>query len=82
MNAKLTFAEPRPSRTVATAALATVIALSLLWGVAALFQSRGEPLGQLAAAERACAELTYQSEREECMREWIARAQATEVARR
>ncbi len=82
MNAKLTFAEPRPSRTVATAALATVISLGILWSVAALFQSRGMPLEQLAAAERACGELAYQSEREVCVKEWVARAQASPVARR
>lgn len=82
MNAKLTFAETRPSRTIAAAALATVIALGILWSVAALFQSRGVPLEQLAAAERACRELAYESERVVCMREWVARAQATTVARR
>lgn len=82
MNAKLALPEPRPSRVVASAALATVIARRLLWGVAALFESRGAPLEQLAAAERACADLKYQSEREICMKEWVARAQETQVARR
>jgi hypothetical protein len=38
-----------------------------------LFQSRGMPMAELAAAERACAGQTYVSDRELCMREWVAR---------
>lgn len=82
MNAKLSFDHPRPSQTIAAAAAATVIALSLLWGVVTLFQSRGESLEQLAAAERACAKHDYQSDREACMKRWVAENSQTSVARR
>lgn len=82
MNARPTFAEQRPGRTVAVAALATVIALGILWGVATLFQSRGEPFEPLAAAQWACADHTYQSEREACMTQWLAASQTNHVASR
>jgi len=82
MNANLNFDHPRPSHTVAAAALATVIALSLFWAVATLFQSRGEPFAELAAAERACATYDYQSDREACMKRWVAENGQTSVARR
>ena len=51
MNAKLNFAPPSSTVTVATAALATVIAMGILWAVVTLFQSRGAPMERLAAAE-------------------------------
>lgn len=62
------------------AALATLIAVGILAGVTGLFQSRGAPMAQLAAAERACADQTYVSDRENCMREWIAAASGYSVA--
>ncbi len=58
--------------TVAAAALATVIALGILWGVAVLFQSKGAPMERLVAAEHACARYIYLSERQACMNEWLA----------
>jgi len=83
MTTKPIFATVRPSQTVAAATLATVIALGILWAVVTLFQSRGEPMERLAAAERACSHHAYQSEREACIKEWIARTQSsTSVARR
>jgi hypothetical protein len=82
MNAKLNLASPSSTLTVATAALATVIALGILWAVVTLFQSRGAPMGRLAAAERACAEHAYQSERAACMNEWLAASQPGTIARR
>jgi hypothetical protein len=82
MNAKPAFAELRPGHTVAFAALATVVALGILWGVATLFQSRGEPLERLAAAERACAQHAFQSGREACIQQWIAQSRGTHVANR
>ena len=80
MNAQPKFTTARPVRTVATIAIATVIALTLLWTVAALFQSRGAPFEQLAAAERACATHVYQSERQACINERIADSRKTAVA--
>jgi len=41
------------TQTVATATLAAVIAMTILWAVVTLFQSRGAPMERLAAAERA-----------------------------
>lgn len=87
MNAKLNFAFPSSSLTVIAAALATVIALGILSTVVMLFQSRGAPMEQLAAAERACVRNAYQSERAACINERlvaerIAAAQLVIVARR
>jgi hypothetical protein len=82
MNAKLNLASPSSTVTCASAALATVIALGILWAVVALFQSRGTPLELLAAAERACAQHAYQSERAACMNEWLAASQPRTIARR
>ncbi len=71
MNARPNSA-PGSTLTVAAAALATVIALGILWGVAALFQSKGAPMERLVAAEHACARYIYLSERQACMNEWLA----------
>lgn len=73
-------AASRPLVTTAAAVLATAIALGILGTVGALFQSRGAPLERLAAAERACAEKTYLSERQACMARWIADDRTTTVA--
>lgn len=70
----------RPAQTFAAATAATVISLALLWGVVTLFQSRGAPLEELAAAERACASHVYVSDREECMKQQIAQSRSVRVA--
>jgi hypothetical protein len=80
-------AKPSSARTLSlsitvAAALATFIAIGLLTAVAFLFQRDGVPLEQLAAAERACTQHIYVSEREACMREWLAAAHTNRVARR
>ena len=80
MNARLNVAAPRPVQTIAAAAVATVVALGILWSVATLFQSRGAPLERLVGAERACASHAYVSDREACMKQWIAENQRTRVA--
>ena len=82
MSTKLEFDQHRPSHAVATAALATVITLFTLWGVVTLFQSRGEPLARVAAAERACAQYAYESDRKACMNHWVAEHGTTRVVRR
>jgi len=68
--------------TVITSAAATLIALGILIGTTMLFQSRGKPMAELAAAERACAGQTYVSDRERCMREWVAAAHGDRLADR
>ena len=79
MNARPNSA-PGSTLTVAAAALATVIALGILWGVAVLFQSKGAPMERLVAAEHACARYIYLSERQACMNEWLAASQPRTVA--
>ena len=81
MNLTLDHTHRKPAQTIAAAAVATVVALGVLGGVAALFQSRGEPFAELAAAERACAQLAYASERRSCAQRWIAARAATQVAK-
>src|SRR5438477_12817328 len=67
MNAKLNFASPGSTLAVAAAALATVIAMGILWAAVALSRSRGAPMERLAASERACADHAYQSARADCL---------------
>ena len=69
-----------PTQTFAAATAATVITLALLWGVVTLFQSRGAPFEELAAAERACAGSVYVSDREACMKQWVEENQRTRFA--
>ena len=80
MNAEPNDASQNPILTMGAAAFAAVVALSILWAVVTLFQSRGAPMERLAAAERACAHHAYQSERETCMLRWLDDTQATRVA--
>jgi hypothetical protein len=70
----------RPTQTLAAATAATVISLALLWGVVSLFQSHGPALGDLAAAERACAGNLYVSDREACMNQWLSDNRTVSVA--
>lgn len=76
MNAKPDFTCTSPPTIVAIAALAAVIAIGILSVIVSLFQSRGAPMQHLVAAERACASYTYQSERETCMKQWLAERRA------
>ena len=80
MNAKPTFRRSSPFSITMAAALATFIAIGLLTAVAFLFQRDGKPLERLAAAERACTQNAYVSEREACMRDWLVAAHASNVA--
>jgi hypothetical protein len=80
MIAKPTFPRSSSFSITIAAALATFIAIGILTAVAFMFQRAGKPMEQLAAAERACVQLVYVSEREACMREWLAAAHASSVA--
>ncbi len=82
MNLTLDHTHHRPAQIIAAAAVAAVVASAILGGVAALFQSRGEPFAEVAAAERACAQLTYASDRRSCVNRWIAERAATQFAKR
>lgn len=68
--------------TLTAAALATIISLGILSAVATLFQSKGKPLDLLVAAERACTQHSYVSERQTCMNEWLAASRPGTVAHR
>ena len=80
--ANRTFSRRSGLGTVITFFVATLIALGILVETTMLFQSRGMPMAQLAAAERACARQTYVSDRERCMREWLAAAHGDRLAER
>lgn len=82
MNAKLNLGSTSSIMTVAAAALAAFIAVGMLSAVVSLFQSRGAPMERLTAAERACVSHAYQSEREACMKQWLAGSTKTNVVHR
>lgn len=82
MNAKPTLARPRAIATVAAAALSTVIATALLTAVTGLFQCDGAPFEQVVIAEHACANHAFISERDACVRGYLATARVQNVASR
>ena len=82
MNAKLTLARPRVATTLVTAALSTLIAIGLLTAVAGLFQRDGAPFEQVVIAEHACANHTFISEREACVRLYLAASRVKNVVSR
>ena len=82
MNAKPTLPRPHTVTLVLAAFLSALIGTAILGSVAGLFHSRGLPMAELAAAERACAGQAYLSDRETCMREWIGAARGNRVANR
>jgi hypothetical protein len=71
-----------PAAIVILAALALVIAVGLLSAIAVLFLGDGLPFEQAVLAERACSESAYISERDACMRAFVAAAQRPAVASR
>lgn len=66
----------------AVAALSGFVAISLLGGVAFLFQREGTPMERWVAAERECARLAYVSERDACVRAHLQGAAQSAVAKR
>ena len=66
-----------PVLTVAAAAGAGFAGLTIFWGVVTLFQSRGMPMERELAASRACAHHAYQSDRDACMKQWLAESRGT-----
>jgi len=74
--------QSRVGGTLAAVALAILIAIGLLGGVAALFLHDGVPFEQALIAERACSESAFVSEREACMRAFAAGAERPTVASR
>lgn len=80
MNARPTLPRPSSFSIAVAAALATLIAIGLLSAVAVLFQHDGSPLEQLVAAESACTQHVYVSERQACVRDWLAAGRVSNVA--
>jgi len=75
-------ARPSVTTIIVAAALSSSIAIALLVAVAALFVHEGVPLHNVAIAERACSDLTFVSEREVCMRSFLAASAHRHVASR
>jgi hypothetical protein len=82
MNVNPKLARPRVGTTLITAALSTLIAIGLLTAVTGLFQRDGAPFEQVVIAEHACANYTFVSERETCMRLYLATSRVQNVASR
>jgi hypothetical protein len=82
MNARSTLARPNVITTIAAAALAVLIAIGLLSSVAGLFERDGTPFEQLVTAERACANHSFVSERETCVRLYLAALRVRNIASR
>ncbi|MGE5667486.1 MAG: hypothetical protein ACM338_04760 [Betaproteobacteria bacterium] len=82
VNGGSTFARPNVGATIAAAALAVLIAIGLLGSVAGIFQRDGAPFEQLVVAERACANHSFVSERETCMRLHLAALRVRHIASR
>lgn len=72
MNARRELPGNSPLAMPVIAALAVVVATGSLAAVTVMFQSAGTPYAQVVAAERACADRAFVSEREHCMQEWLA----------
>jgi hypothetical protein len=82
MNAKPTLARPHVVTTLVAVALSTLIAIGLLTAVTGLFQRDGAPFEQLVTAEHACATYALVSERETCVRQYLAASRLQNVASR
>jgi hypothetical protein len=82
MNAKPTLARPHVATTVVAAALSALIAIGLLSAVTGVFQRDGAPFEQVVAAERACTNHEFASEREACVRLFLAASRVRNVASR
>jgi len=75
-----TLPSPNPVTHFIAATMATIIAIGLLASVATLFQRDGLPMRRLLLAERACSEYRYVSERDACMRQWLAATRTLSTA--
>jgi len=80
MNIKPTLARPRLITGFIAATLASIVGIGILAAVTELFQRSGAPMAQLVAAERACVEHAYVSEREACVRQWLAPRRSPSIA--
>ena len=82
MNAKPTLARPHVAATLVAATLSVFIAIGLLTAVTGLFQRDGAPFEQVVIAEHACANHALVSEREACVRLYLAASRVQNIASR
>jgi hypothetical protein len=82
MNAKPAFARRPVAVNVAAAALAVLIGFGTLGALTGLFQRDGAPFEQLVVAEQACADRAFASERDACVRLFIAATRVQNLASR
>ena len=71
MTTKPTLPHLRPLFCFIAAVLAGTVTTGIFSGVTDLLQRNGMPFERQLAAERACADRTYLSEREACVRQWL-----------
>jgi hypothetical protein len=82
MTAKPKLAHPHAVTTLVAATLATLIAIGLLTAVTVLFEHDGVPFEQVVIAEHACKNYAFVSERDACVRLFIAASHVRNVASR
>lgn len=80
MNTKPVLARPHIGATIVASVLSVLIGIGLLAAVAGLLLRDGAPLEQLVIAEHACADHVFVSERETCMRLFLAASHVQNVA--
>jgi len=80
MNAKPKLPGNSPISVIVSAALAVVFAVGSLTAVNVMFRTSGAPYQYVVAAERACGDRVYVSERERCMRDWFDSTRRDAVA--
>lgn len=68
--------------TLMAAAAAAAISVALFAGMVDLFERDGFPFENVVAAERACSTARYVSDREMCMRQWLAAQRAERIAQK
>jgi len=82
MNAKPVLARPHVATTIAAIALSAFIAIGLLTAISELFQRDGAPLQEVVVAEHVCADHAFVSEREACVRLYLAASRVRNFASR
>ena len=82
MNTKPTLPRPHIVTSITAAVLSAFIAIGLLTAVTGLFQRDGAPFEQVVIAEHACASYAFVSERETCVRLYLATSRVQNVASR
>ena len=82
MSAKPVLAHPHVVATIVAATLSIIVAIGLLSAITGLFQRNGTPFEQIVIAEHACANHAFVSERETCVRLFLAASRVRNVASR